>query len=60
MRIGALALVGIVLILVGVVLHGEADLAVGGWIAMSGLTLALLSIALARRWLRKHGDEEHR
>jgi hypothetical protein len=55
-RIGALALVGVVLTLTGVLLYGVADLKFGGYAALGGLFLALVSIGLAEAWMRRRGS----
>jgi hypothetical protein len=57
MKIGAAALAGIVLIMVGLLLYGVADLEFGGWLAVAGMLLAFGAIFAAHAWAWTHDDD---
>jgi hypothetical protein len=57
-RVGVAAVFAIVLMVVGLLLYGVADVRVGGWVALAGLLLAFGAIAAAEAWPWRHGDDD--
>ena len=57
MKIGAVALAALLLIVVGTLLYGVADLKLGGWLAMIGVFVALGAILAAELWAWTHDDD---
>jgi hypothetical protein len=57
LRIGAAALAALVLMAVGLLLYGVADLRFGAYIAVGGLCIALGAILAAEAWASTHDDD---
>lgn len=60
MKIGAVAIVGVLLMLVGLPLYSLGDVTLGAFVAVSGLFLCLGAIIAAQRWAWSHEDDELR
>jgi hypothetical protein len=57
MKTGVVAVAAMVLIVVGLLLYGMADLKFGGWLAMIGVFVAFGATLAAHIWPWTHDDD---